>query len=212
MPKKIDPQNYDATFEGEDLNGKDDARWHELMAKYFPQPEPPAKPHGNKSALPGHEFYGNQYTGGAGSTDLHSIADVSLPADTATHDFYYHAPRYDDELEAITQGGIVPGNPGGKVYLSKDEIRDRGAGVAIVRVPKGTAVEGTDFVETGLTYREFTVDKVPASDVVRVVRNVTDSTGFKIREDELAKAALSGQGSPAEIAQLPEKYQAWFKK
>lgn len=145
------------------------------------------------------------------TADLQNIADAGvLPPDDGEWDYFFHATRYDGEVQSIADGGLVAGGGGtGLVFLSKDEIRDRGSGFVVVRVPKGQAEESVDFVEAGLTYRQFTVPGVPAANVVRGIKVVTDSTGFRIREDELAKFALSSPGS-AEAASLPAPYQKWF--
>ena len=137
------------------------------------------------------------------------VADISLPPDDESYEYFYHSPRTSGELESIVETGVVPSSAG-KTWLSKDEVRDRGAGFAIVRVPRGKAGEGVDFVETGLTYREWTVqDSIPPSDVVGSRKMVTDSTGFKIREDKLASAFLEGKVTPGELKDLPREYHHW---
>ncbi len=64
----------------------------------------------------------------------------------------------------------------------------------------------------GLHYRQWTVDKVPAANVVRTVRSVSvGQGGHVIREDELAKYAAQNQGlKDKDVLALPVKYQSWF--
>jgi hypothetical protein len=150
-------------------------------------------------------------------SSLESIADVSLPKDDDQYQYFYHAVRYDKDIDSILEQGLKPGTEQGgrgrssRIYLSKDEIRDRGSGFLIVRVPRGKAKESVDVVEVGLKYRQWDVEKIPSKDVVRAVRMVTDRNGFKIREDELARYALSGKSTTEETQSLPEKYQKWFR-
>ena len=154
--------------------------------------------------------------GGSGDS-LSQIADTSLPKDTATHEYFYHAFDRTSTADKVEAEGVKPGSGNNKniVWLSKDEIRDRGAGFAIVRVPTGSAVAGHDVVEGNLRYREWTTTHVPKEDVVRVVReipNVNDPSGHGVREDQLAKYALTGAKlTDKEKAALPPKYQAWFR-
>ena len=148
---------------------------------------------------------------GKDASEFHpkDVADVSLPVDTDTNEFFYHAPRSDKELQSILDNGVKPGSLD-KSWLSKDEIRDRGAGFVIVKVPRGKAVEGVDFVETGLTYREWTVvETIDVADIVGSRKMVIDNTGFRIREDHLAKAFLSGSVKPDELEGLPKAYKKW---
>lgn len=143
-------------------------------------------------------------------TDAATAADVSLPRDTDAHEFYYHSVRRDAEIDSILAEGLKPGRSG-KVFLSKDEIRERGAGFVVVRVPKGAAAESVDVVEETLKYRQFTIKGVDKSDVVRAVR-VVRTPGHSIREDDLAKYALSGARlTDQEKAELPAKYHGWFR-
>lgn len=151
--------------------------------------------------------------------DLEAVSDVKLPPDDDKYEYFYHATRTPSALDSIAAGGLKPGmregrarGEGDKVYMSKDEIRDMNAGFVIVRVPKGKAEEGEDRVETGLTYREFTVGAVPKEDVVRVVREVPTGHGnHTIREDKLAAYAAKHQGASAnETEGLPKEYVAWF--
>ena len=143
--------------------------------------------------------------------NLRQLANVELPPDDAHYHYFYHAVRSGSELDAIEQEGLRPGQAG-KIWMSKDEIRSRGGGFAIVRVPAGHAQEGKDVVESGLSYREFTVDQaIPAKDVLRVVREVPTGEGnHTIREDHLARHALYHPDDP-DAADLPEKYRQWFR-
>lgn len=132
-----------------------------------------------------------------------------LPPDDNKWEHFYHSTRSSSEIDSIAESGVQAPQSGKNVFLSKDEVRDRGGGFVIVRVPRGSAIEGSDRVESGLTYREFTVKNVPPENVVRGIRSVTDSSGFKINEDELAKYALENQGSSS-VADLPSEYRGWF--
>jgi len=140
-------------------------------------------------------------------SDLREVADISLPPDDSRFEYFYHSFRWKDEVDSAFQSGLKSDK--GKVFLSKDEIRDRGAGFVIVRVPVGSAKEGIDFVEPGLVYREWTVSSVPASDIVRVVREVPiiDGGGHSIREDRLAAWFVNHQGGG--VSDLPRAYHHW---
>jgi DNA topoisomerase IB len=140
---------------------------------------------------------------------LHQLADSSLPPDDDQYQYFYHSFRWMGDADAVESEGLSA--PGKRVFLSKDEIRDRGAGFAIVRVPTGKAEEGRDVVEAGLSYREFRVDAIPAQDIVRIVRAVPTGGGHTIREDRLAARALRHPDDP-NATDLPEKYRAWFNK
>jgi very-short-patch-repair endonuclease/endogenous inhibitor of DNA gyrase (YacG/DUF329 family) len=142
---------------------------------------------------------------------LRKFSDVSLPGDTDNHEHFYHSFRYPNELESAVRDGLKP-NSSGLVFLSKDEIRDRGAGFVIVKVPTGGTKEGRDFVEQGLIYREFTSGRIPPNSIIQAIREVKTGPGnHTTREDILAKYALDHQGSSGpEVKSLPLKYQKWF--
>lgn len=137
-------------------------------------------------------------------SDLQKMADSSLPSDDSEYEYFYHAFRWQEDLERAEKEGL-----NNKVYLSKDEIRDRGAGFAIVRVPCGLAQEGRDVVEDGLVYREWVA---PKAEIVRVFRqvNLIGGGGHGIREDRLAQYALLHQNPSANLSNLPKKYREWF--
>jgi len=141
-------------------------------------------------------------------SDLREVSDVSLPPDDNRFEYFYHSFRWSDQVDAALADGLQV--EGRRIYLSKDEIRDRGAGFAIVRIPKGQAKTGVDFVEPGLTYREWTVDSVPASDIIRVSREVRliDSGGHGIPDYQLAAWAIDHQGE--DVGDLPVEYRHWF--
>lgn len=142
--------------------------------------------------------------------DLKMKADFSLPVDSEEFEFFYHSVRHASEIDSILKEGLIP-PPGGKIFLSKDEIRDRGSGVIAIKVPKGLASEGIDHVSEGLTYREWTIDSASPKDVVKVSREVyyIDGGGHGIREDQLAAWAIL---HPLEdVSSLPAVYRKWFK-
>jgi hypothetical protein len=143
--------------------------------------------------------------------DLRHFADVSLPKDTSKWHHFYHSPRHHSELEAIVKQGVHPGSAG-KAWLSKDEIRSRDAGFVVVRVSAGTAKEGVDYVEPGLSFREFTVDKpIPPEHIVKVVKFIqyAGGGGHGIDEHDLAKFAHANQGHE-DLKELPKEYHRWF--
>lgn len=142
---------------------------------------------------------------------LRRFSDESLPDDTDKYQYFYHSTRTSAETDSIAEGGLKLG-ASGKIWFSRDEIRDRGGGYVVVRVPTGSLAEGVDRVEAGLSYREFTSSEaIPAKDVVKVVRSVDTGGGHYIREDQLARYALDNQGlNDADVKALPEKYRAWF--
>lgn len=144
-------------------------------------------------------------------SDLEKIADASLPKDDSKYEYFYHATRNRSDVDQILSKGILPGRGNSRVWLSKDEIRDLGGGIFVVRVPKGKAEAGTDRVETGLKYREWTVSEVPSGDIVRVMREIPRSgTDHTIREDELAKYLLKNTSDRDDPSDLPEEYRKWF--
>ena len=151
-------------------------------------------------------------TGPATSDDIHTLSDLrdfaQMPKGQGR---FTHAVRSDDELDSIAQNGIRPG-PSGKVYLSQTPlVRDRGAGYVVVHREPNQVRAGTDVVETGLSYPEFTSEAVPKEDIGKIVRQVNTDDGFSIREDELAQYALDHQGlNDADVQSLPEKYRNWF--
>ena len=142
-------------------------------------------------------------------------------------DLYTHAVRHDGEIDSILKMGLgVEGrttfttptikpsghSPGANpdYAMSYDYVRDRGAGYVVVKATGGK--DSTDMVERGLQYPETQFKgKIPPSNIAKVVRMVTDSTGSRIREDHLAEFALDNQGlSDEEVKSLPPKYQRWF--
>lgn len=145
-------------------------------------------------------------------------ADISLPKDTDKYEHFYHSVRRKEDVDSIVKHGIIGGGLGEKrtarkVYLSKDEVRERGGGFVIVRTPTGLAKEGVDVVEKGLEYREWTVDKIPPKDILRTVKMITDKDGENIREDHLAAWFAKGKLTPRELAAVPDKYvKKWLKK
>lgn len=143
--------------------------------------------------------------------ELENIADFRLPPDDGKYEYFYHSFRHASELDQALEKGLIAGQSK-RVYLSKDEIRDRDAGVVIVRVPKGIAKEGRDVVEAGLVYREWTVPNVPASDIVKASKFIPyiGGGGHGIREDLLAAWALKNPYEK-DLADLPDKYKKWFK-
>ncbi|MFA5391953.1 MAG: Hint domain-containing protein, partial [Candidatus Omnitrophota bacterium] len=143
-------------------------------------------------------------------SDLERIANSGkLPSDTASYQYFYHAFRSRSTPDAVAKEGLKAGTTGGSVFLSKDEIRDLGAGYAVVRVPVGQAKESVDVVEQGLTYRQWTVSDVPVSDIVSIVREVPyGSGGHGTRENDLARWAIDHQGEDA--SDLPKQYRGWF--
>jgi len=167
----------------------------------------PGSGHHGHSGRPGK--VGGSAPSGMTMSKLQELSDVSLPPDDDNYEYFYHATRYPSYLDKIEQEGLKPGRAG-NTFLSKDEIRDLGSGFVIVKVPKGQATEGIDVVEEGLSYREWTVkDTIPASNIVRVVREVPlKGTMHTVREDNLAKWALTHQGE--DTSDLPEEYQSWF--
>jgi hypothetical protein len=172
----------------------------------------------------GHEFRGNQWSQGQSGVphpsqvksidDLKKVADISLPPDDDKYEYFYHATRYPSYLESIAENGIDPtkGEYSKTVFASKNEVRDLGSGFVIFRAPVGQMIESEDFVERGLTYRQWTTEKpIPKSDIVRVVREIPlKGTQHTIREDELAQYAISNNSNHDDITDLPEVYQKWF--
>ena len=142
--------------------------------------------------------------------DLKRFADVSLPKDNKNWEYFYHSFRYPSEVDLAHKEGLKAGKTK-HVFLSKDEIRDRDAGFVIVRVPKGKAKEGVDWIEPGLEYREWTVPSIPSGNIVRSVRFIQfiGGKGHGIREDHLATYAAENQGFK-DTEDLPSKYQKWF--
>lgn len=145
--------------------------------------------------------------------DLVSLSDISLPADNSKYSHFYHAVRFPQELEDIVDKGIMPGTSG-KVFLSKDEVRDRGGGFVMIRLPRSFKTEeGLDRVEPGLSYRQWTSkEPIPSKYVFRAVREVPiRDSEHTVREDVLAKYAASHQGlKNKDVEALPPKYQSWF--
>jgi hypothetical protein len=112
--------------------------------------------------------------------DLEAVAQRGvLPADTATHEFFYHSLSDMRTMDAIVEEGLKGRTSTTSVFLSKDEIRDLNSGFVIARVPTGVARIGEDVIYRGLSYREWTVDRVPANDIVRAVRAVPDSRALR---------------------------------
>ena len=152
--------------------------------------------------------------------DLQSVAQMEkLPSDNEKYQYFYHSLGDSSTMSPILAEGLKGGSSqfqSEKVYLSKDEIRSKGAGYVIVRVPTGQAKEGTDYVMPGVTYREFTVGSVPPEDIVRGIRevNLNGSSG-RFTEPQLANALTSyQQGSPNAVAEnsggkLPSAYAGW---
>lgn len=144
------------------------------------------------------------------TTELQEIADVSLPPDDEKYEYFYHATKWMEQIDSILEQGLQ--SQSNKIYLSKDEIRDRGAGFVIVRVPTGLAIEGKDVVAEGLFYREWTVPSVPPKDIVRAVRFIPyiGGGGHGIYEHELAAWAIKNPID--DTSDLPKKYKKWFNK
>jgi len=136
--------------------------------------------------------------------DLQKMANSSLPPDDSEYEYFYHAFRWQEDLEKAENEGLDR-----KIYLSKDEVRDRGAGFAIVRVPRGLAQEGRDVVEEGLVYREWVA---PKAEIVRAFRQVNfiGGGGHGMREDHLAQYAILHQNTSIDLSNLPKKYREWF--
>jgi hypothetical protein len=132
-----------------------------------------------------------------------------LPPDSDSYQYFYHAFRNRSTADKVAEEGLKAGTSNGNVFLSKDEIRDLGAGYAVVRVPTGQAKESVDVVEQGLKYRQWTLSQVPASDIVSIVREIPYGTGgHGIRENDLARWAIDHQGEDA--SDLPVQYRGWF--
>jgi len=145
-------------------------------------------------------------------SDLKKIADISLPKDSDKYEYFYHAVRFRSMIDSIEKDGIKLNNAG-RIYASKDEVRDLGSGFVIFRATPNRGEEGVDVVEQGLTYRQWTfVEPIPMEDVLRTVREVPIvGTQHTIREDHLAKYALENQGGGKDVDKLPVDYQRWFR-
>jgi SPP1 gp7 family putative phage head morphogenesis protein len=144
---------------------------------------------------------------------LGEAADISLPASDAKYDYFYHAVRYDSQLDSILENGIlVPDDSRlNDVYLTNDITRyDRGSGFVQVRVPRGTAVETSDYFGGTELVPEWRVKSVPRGDVIRVVREYRSPSGFGIREDQLAANIRAGLLSSDELAEVRAIYPKWF--
>lgn len=156
------------------------------------------------------------------SDDVSTFADLEAFAEPLVgDDLYTHAVRSDDAVASVLRSGIMPGHNG---FVSSTRTTDAGHGGQIddhgVRstgsgyvVFRGADMEPYDVVDADQRYPEWrTRSTIPASAVVKVVRMVTDRTGHRVREDHLAQYAVGchGRPTPPDVADLPEKYRAWF--
>jgi hypothetical protein len=206
----------------------DDSEHYALFRRLFgiPEPEKPLSHGGSGSGNYGHGGrpgeVGGSTPGGETTTvpkadkvrsinDLRRIADVSLPKDNTKYEYFYHAVRYYSDIDKIEKEGIKTGG-GGRLYGSKDEIRDLGSGFVIFRAPTGQMEEGIDQVEAKLAYREWSSKTpIPPEDIVRIVREIPmKGTQHTIREDELAQYVIDHPVDHDDISDLPEVYQRWF--
>jgi hypothetical protein len=132
----------------------------------------------------------------------------SLPTEQDGEPLYAHAVRWPSDLDKIEQEGF---NPLEKFWASQGHVRDRGSGFVLF-TSKEKPSKGVDFVEPGLAYPELIFhESVSPKNILKVVRYVRDTSGFGIREDQLARYALDNQGiSETRIATLPGKYRQWF--
>lgn len=144
-------------------------------------------------------------------SDLEKFADTSIPVTVDGVNVYAHSARHDSDIDSILANGFVP-QRGETYWASRGFDRERGAGYILFKDRQNIAKESIDVVEPGEAYQEFRfTQKIPARDIVKVVRTVTDNTGFRIREDHLAQYAITHQGiSQDKIDSLPIKYQRWF--
>jgi len=145
------------------------------------------------------------------SKHLEQFANQALPRDTDTHEYFYHAASTPSQLENIAKSGIKPAQSG-NIWLSKNEIRDKGGGYVIAKIPRGQAKEGgPDVLEPGLSYRQWiTRNHIPPENIHKVVKFIqTTPGGHGVREDELAQYALTHQGE-TNNTDLPEHLQSWF--
>jgi hypothetical protein len=119
-------------------------------------------------------------------------------------DLFTHAVRWPDEIDRIESEGIV--GPNGVIWASPAPlVRDRGSGYVVFRADPATGIHGIDRVAPGEEYPEVTFSAIPASRIVRIVRNIDG-----VNEDEIARWVLSNP-SPADLEQLPARLSHWAK-
>jgi len=175
---------------------------------FNPYHEPAGSPIGGRFAFAGGAAMNTR--GIRNQSQLQRFAELP-PATDGTWDYLTHAVRYDSELDDIVSNGLT--SKSGVVYTSPSPlVRDRGAGFVILRVPAGAGEKSEDVVERGLRFPQVTFTSLPADSVIRVVRFIqTDPGGHGVREDELARYALTHQGlHDADVLALPKRYQKWF--
>lgn len=166
---------------------------------------------------------GGSRFGPRSSNDIRSLEDLrSFSSKLEGDNLFTHATRSDGQLEQIVKEGIRPGRNGevsstdtrspvgGQV--DSQGVRDLGHGYVVFDGGDLPRREKIDVVSASESYAETAFEvTIPPGNIVKIVRMVTDSTGFRIREDDLAKFALANQGlDSSEVRSLPAEYQSWF--
>ena len=175
-----------------------------------------------KGDFVGHPFRGNQWSdnkvtdivGPRTANEIVTRADLVKfaempPAFIGDKELFTHATMSNADIPAILREGIKPKYE--TVYSSRPPlVRELSGTYVIFKADKGVAVKGTDIVEIGLSYDEYTfTGTIPPADIVKVVEiYVYNAGGQSVREDQLAKFILENPNDP-QINDLPEKYKRW---
>lgn len=152
---------------------------------------------------------------------LSDLIEFSKPV--VGYNLYTHAVRDDAVIDQILANGIMPGK-NGKVSATPttasprgqiDAYRVRAIGSGYVVFKATNVKEVDDVISVNERYPEVEVDYVAPDQIVKVVRMVTDRSGYRIREDILAAYAVKNRDNVDaivdEIADLPSEYQRWFQ-